>query len=76
MGFLYFYFLYMWRSGVTDPSIPGFRTGTKVVVGLIQYGFHRNMGGSHSRFGSRRKKRNLFQCQETNSSPLIVHNEV
>ena len=77
----------MWRSGVTDPSIPGFRTGMREVVGFIrqllypqgyshQYRSHINMGGSHSQSGSREMYRNRCQCQETNSSPLIVHRRV
>ena len=71
----------MWRSGATDPSAPGFRTGMRAVVGFIrqllypqgyshQYRSHRKMGGSHSLSGSRGKYRNLCQCRETNSSPL------
>ena len=77
----------MWRSGVTDPSIPGLRTGTRSVVGFIrqllypqgynhQYRSHRKIGGSHSLSGSRGKYRNLCQWRETNSSPLIVHRGV
>ena len=84
---IFFFVWYMWRSGVTDPSIPGFRTGMRAVVGFIrqllypqgyshQYRSHRNMGGSHSLSGSRGKYRNICQCRETNSNPLIVHRRV
>ena len=73
-----------WRSGVTDPSIPGFLIGMTAVVGFIRqllysqeychhYRSHRNRRGSHSLSGSRGKYRNLCQCRETNCSPLIVH---